>query len=120
MHLHHDLAVSAKLYGGRVIGITERDRTYSVAKLFFAYGLGNALLFPLAVGATTILSPAPPTAANVYANIERYRPTIFYSVSTGYGMLLATTKPESQTDYDLSSLRLAVSAGKPCRPRFFD
>jgi benzoate-CoA ligase family protein len=120
VHLHHDLAVSAKLYGGGVIGITERDRTYSVAKLFFAYGLGNALLFPLSVGATTILSPAPPTAANVYANIERYRPTIFYSVPTGYGMLLATTKPESQTDYDLSSLRLAVSAGEALPPALFD
>src|SRR5262245_34442514 len=120
VHLHHDLIVSAKLYGGGVIGITERDRTYSVAKLFFAYGLGNALLFPLSVGATTILSPTPPTAANVYSTLERYRPTIFYSVPTGYAMLLAQTKPDSQADYDLSSLRLAVSAGEALPPALFD
>jgi len=119
VHLHHDLVVSATLYGGGVIRISERDRTYSVAKLFFAYGLGNALLFPLSVGATTILSPGPPTAANVYANIERYRPTIFYSVPTGYGMLLAQTRPESGAEYDLSSLRLAVSAGEALPPALF-
>src|SRR5262245_9537411 len=120
VHLHHDLVVSARLYGGGVIRIAEADRTYSVAKLFFAYGLGNALLFPLSVGATTILSPAPPTAANVYAAIERYRPTVFYSVPTGYGMLLAQTRADSQGDYDLSSLRLAVSAGEALPPALFD
>ena len=65
------------------------DRCFSVAKLFFAYGLGNALYFPFSVGATTILWPGPPTPQNVYAIIERHRPTLFFSVPTGYGMLLA-------------------------------
>src|SRR5205823_668924 len=60
-------------------------------KLFFAYGLGNALYFPFSVGATTILWPGPPTPANVYEVIERHRPTLFYSVPTGYAMLLAHT-----------------------------
>src|SRR6476620_1331388 len=100
VHLQHDMVVCAQLYGRQVLGITERDRTFSVAKLFFAYGLGNALYFPLSAGATTILWPGPPTAPNVYDVIERYRPTLFYSVPTGYGMLLAHSR-EGGSDFDL-------------------
>ena len=112
MHLQHDMVVCAELFGKGILGITERDRTYSVAKLFFAYGLGNALYFPFSVGATTILSPAPPTPQSVYEVIERYRPTLFYSVPTSYGMLLARPAPSAHRDFDLSSVRLAVSAGE--------
>jgi benzoate-CoA ligase family protein len=114
VHLQHDMVVCAELFGKGVLGITERDRTFSVAKLFFAYGLGNALYFPFSVGATTILWPGPPTPVNVYAVIERHRPTLFYSVPTSYAMLLAHGHPESgaTADFDLSSLRLAVSAGE--------
>jgi len=119
VHLQHDMVVCAQLYGRQVLGITERDRTFSVAKLFFAYGLGNALYFPLSVGATTILWPGPPTAPNVYDVIERYRPTLFYSVPTGYGMLLAHSR-EGASDFDLSSVRLAVSAGEALPPALFD
>jgi benzoate-CoA ligase len=72
------------------------------------------------VGATTILSPGPPAAATVYATIERHRPTIFYSVPTGYGMLLAHTRGEGVPDFDLSSLRLAVSAGEALPPALFE
>jgi benzoate-CoA ligase len=72
------------------------------------------------VGATTILSPAAPAAVTVYANIQRYRPTIFYSVPTGYAMMLAQAKPASEPDYDLSSLRLAVSAGEALPPALFE
>ncbi len=111
VHLHHDMVVCAKLFGAGVLGIGPADRTFSVAKLFFAYGLGNALSFPFSVGATTILWPGAPTPQNVYAVIERHRPTLFYSVPTGYGMLLATTRPDAP-DFDLSSVRLAVSAGE--------
>src|ERR1700737_2882011 len=89
---------------------TPPDLTVSVAKLFFAYGLGNALTFPFAVGATTILWPGPPTPPNVYAQIERYRPTLFYSVPTNYGQLLAHKGEDG--DFDLSSIRQAVSAGE--------
>jgi benzoate-CoA ligase family protein len=114
VHLQHDMVVCAELFGKGILGITERDRTFSVAKLFFAYGLGNALYFPFSVGATTILWPGPPTPVNVYAVIERHRPTLFYSVPTGYAMLLAHGRPEgdANADFDLSSLRLAVSAGE--------
>ncbi len=107
VHLQHDMVVCAELFAKGILRITERDRTFSVAKLFFAYGLGNAGYFPLAVGATTILLPDPPAPASVYAAIARYRPTLFFSVPTGFAMLLA-----HPGDYDLSSLRLAVSAGE--------
>jgi benzoate-CoA ligase len=107
VHLQHDMVVCAELFGKGVLGITAADRCFSVAKLFFAYGLGNALYFPLAVGATSILMPGPPLPATVYGTIERHRPTLFSSVPTGYAMLL------SQPDqFDLSSIRLAVSAGE--------
>jgi benzoate-CoA ligase family protein len=115
VHLHHDMMVCAELFGRGILGITEADRTFSVAKLFFAYGLGNALYFPLACGATTILWPGPPTPAHVYRIIERHRPSVFYSVPTGYGMLLAQEGP-----YDLSSIRIAVSAGEALPPALFE
>ncbi|TMD49976.1 MAG: benzoate-CoA ligase family protein, partial [Chloroflexi bacterium] len=86
------------------------DRTFSVAKLFFAYGLGNALTFPFAVGATTILWPGPPTPPNVFAQIERFKPSLFFSVPTNYGQLLAYKRDGA--DFDLSSVRQAVSAGE--------
>ena len=125
VHLHHDMVVCAELFGKGVLGINATDRTFSVAKLFFAYGLGNALYFPFSVGATTILSPAPPTPQHVYAVIERHKPTLFYSVPTGYGMLLAHGRPEglrheNGADFDLSSIRLAVSAGEALPPALYE
>jgi len=107
VHLQHDMVVCAELFAKGILGIRESDRTFSVAKLFFAYGLGNALYFPLSVGATTILWPGPPTPQNVYSVIEKHRPTLFYSVPTGYAMMLA-----QEGVFDLSSVRLAVSAGE--------
>ena len=107
VHLHHDMVMCAELYAKAVLNIDEHDRFFSVPKLFFAYGLGNGGYFSLAVGATTILWPGPPTAADVYAVIARHRPTLFFFVPTGFGMMLATTG-----DFDLSSIRYAVSAGE--------
>ena len=123
VHLHHDMVVCAEQMGKGVLGISERDRTFSVAKLFFAYGLGNALYFPFAVGATAIFWPGPPTPANVYAVIERHRPTLFYSVPTGYAMMLAHGRPEGDSaagEFDLSSIRLAVSAGEALPPSLYE
>jgi benzoate-CoA ligase len=140
VHLQHDMAICARLFGQGVLGIRPSDRTFSVAKLFFAYGLGNALYFPFSVGATTILWPGPPTPQNVYAIIERHRPTLFYSVPTGYGMMLAhqRSRPEGLrytsgagdragsaalqggSDFDLSSVRLAVSAGEALPPALYE
>ena len=110
VHLQHDMVVCAESYAINVLGMRESDRCFSAAKLFFAYGLGNALYMPLAVGATSILLPDPPTAPRVYDVIERHRPTLFFSVPTNFGMLLA--HPPQGRDFDLSSVRHAVSAGE--------
>ena len=118
VHLQHDMVVCAELYAQGVLGMTSADRCFSVAKLFFAYGLGNALYFPFSVGATAILWPGPPAPANVYAVIEKHRPTLFFSVPTSYGMLLAHQREGA--DFDLSSVRLAVSAGEALPPALFE
>ena len=118
VHLHHDMVVCSELFGKQILGITEDDRCFSAAKLFFAYGLGNALIFPFSVGGTAILSPDRPTAATVYDVIDRQRPTLFFSVPTGFGMLLAHRR-DTETDFDLSTIRHAVSAGEALPPALF-
>jgi benzoate-CoA ligase len=114
VHLHHDMQVCAEAYARGVLGIEASDRCYSVAKLFFAYGLGNAMYFPLAVGATGILWPGAVTPPIVYDLIERCRPTLFFSVPTHYAMLLAHR--DERREFDLSSIRCAVSAGEALPP----
>src|SRR5262249_37128565 len=118
VHLQHDMVICAELFGKGVLGIRQTDRTFSVAKLFFAYGLGNALYFPFSVGATTVLWPGAPTPSNVYGVIESHRPTLLFSVPTSYGMLLAHSRDGS--DFDLSSVRLAVSAGEALPPAIYE
>ena len=114
VHLQHDMLVCAEAYARGVLGIDASDRCFSVAKLFFAYGLGNAMYFPLAVGATSILWPGAVTPPVVYDLIERYRPTLFFSVPTHYAMLLAHRREAGE--FDLSSIRCAVSAGEALPP----
>ena len=109
VHLQHDMVVCAELYAQGVLGMRESDRCFSVAKLFFAYGLGNALYMPFSVGATTILMPEAPAAPRVYEVIERHRPTLFFSVPTNFAMLLAY---HGEREFDVSSVRHAVSAGE--------
>jgi benzoate-CoA ligase family protein len=111
IHLHHDMVVCSELYAQGILQMTEQDRCYSVARLFFAYGLGNAGYFPLGCGATTILSPARPTPAGIFADIKRYKPTLFFSVPSNYAALLAHA-PENGIEFDLSSVRHAISAGE--------
>jgi len=118
IHLHHDMVVCSELYAKGVLGINERDRCYSVARLFFAYGLGNAGYYPLSCGATTILSPERPTPAGIYADIERYRPTLFFSVPSNYAALLSQRR--EGRDFDLSSVRHGVSAGESLPAALFE
>jgi len=80
VHLQHDMVVCAERYAKAILNASENDRFFSVAKLFFAYGLGNGLYFSLAVGATSILLPGPPRAQSVFDVVERFRPTLFFSV----------------------------------------
>ena len=111
VHLQHDMVVSAEHYAKGILKISHDDRFFSVAKLFFAYGLGNGLYFPLSVGATSILMPGPPRPQNVFEVIARYRPTLFFSVPSNYVKLLGLSAlPEEE--FDLSSVRHAVSAGE--------
>ena len=119
IHLHRDMVVCSELYARGILGMNEQDRCYSVAKLFFAYGLGNAGYFPLHCGATTILSPVRPTPEAIYADIERYRPTLLFSVPTNYAALLAHRR-ERGPDFDLSSVRHAISAGEPLPAPLFE
>ena len=111
VHLHHDMVVCTELYAKGILQMNENDRCLSVARLFFAYGLGNAGYFPLGCGATTILNPVRPTPPTIYADIERYRPTLFFSVPTNFAALLAHHR-ERGPDFDLSSVRQAISAGE--------
>ncbi len=111
VHLHHDMVVCCELYAKGILKMNESDRCFSVARLFFAYGLGNAGYFPLGCGATTILSPVRPTPATIYADIERHRPTLFFSVPTNFAALLAHHREDGK-EFDLSSVRHAISAGE--------
>jgi benzoate-CoA ligase family protein len=111
VHLQHDMVVCAESYAKAVLGITEHDRFFSVAKMFFAYGLGNGLYFSLSVGATSILWPGSPSPPNIYSVIERHRPTLFFSVPSNYSSLLAHRRQQG-ADFDLSTVRHAVSAGE--------
>ena len=118
IHLHHDMLVEADLYARQTIGIQESDVSFSVAKLFFAYGLGNGLYFPLRVGGTTVLLPGRPTPDAAFDVIDRYQPTVFYSVPTSYAAMLhlaEKTKRES-----LGRVRMCVSAGEPLPKHLFD
>jgi benzoate-CoA ligase family protein len=119
VHLQHDMVVCSERYAGGILRMSERDRCYSVARLFFAYGLGNAGYFPLYFGATTILSPERPTPAGVYADIERYRPTLFFSVPSNYAALLAHRR-EGGGEFDLSSVRHGISAGESLPAPLFE
>ena len=110
VHLQHDMVVSTERYAKAILKISEHDRFFSVAKLFFAYGLGNGLYFPLAVGATSILLSGPPRPLSIFEVIQRHRPTLFFSVPSNYVKLLAHPAPDRE--FDLSSIRHAVSAGE--------
>src|ERR1700693_4970533 len=111
VHLQHDMVVSAERYAQGILNISENDRCFSVAKLFFAYGLGNGLYFSLAVGATSILLPGPPRPQNIFEVIERHRPPLFFSVPSNYAKLLSYPPPAGR-EFVLTSLRHAISAGE--------
>jgi len=110
VHLHHDMLVEADLYAKQTLGLEESDVSFSVAKLFFAYGLGNGLYFPLRVGGTTVLLPDRPTPDTVFRVIDKYQPTVFYSVPTSYAALLHAAEKAGRSG--LGRVRMCVSAGE--------
>jgi len=110
VHLHHDMVVCTETYAKQVLGMRSTDKVFSAAKLFFAYGLGNAGYFPMGVGAQSVLYPHRPTPEAVFELLTRHRPTLFFGVPTLYAGMLAVKEAERR--FDLSSLRLCVSAGE--------
>ncbi|HEV8641246.1 MAG TPA: benzoate-CoA ligase family protein [Methylomirabilota bacterium] len=110
VHLHHDMWICTETYAKQVLGIRPSDKVFSAAKLFFAYGLGNAGYFPMGVGAQSVLYPHRPTPEAAFEILTRQRPTLFFGVPTLYAAMLAVKEAERR--FDLSSLRLCVSAGE--------
>jgi benzoate-CoA ligase family protein len=108
VHLHGHLLDTCETYARHVLGITDSDVTFSTTKLFHAYGLGNSLSFPYWAGATTVLLSGRPTPDAVFPAVERFRPTLFFSVPTLYNAMLA-----ADVQGDFSSVRLCVSAAEP-------
>jgi benzoate-CoA ligase family protein len=115
VHLHHDMLFCSEYYARGILGMSDSDRTFSVAKLFFAYGLGNALYFPFYVGASTVLFPGRPEPKPILEHVERFRPSLFFSVPTNYTALLA-----AEGEYDFGSVRQAVSAGEALPKAVFE
>jgi benzoate-CoA ligase len=109
VHVHASMILTAELYARGVLGYRESDIVFSAAKLFFAYGLGNALSFTLAVGATAVLMAERPTPAAVFKRLREKKPTIFFGVPTLYAAMLAN--PDFP-DRDALALRQCVSAGE--------
>lgn len=113
VHVQTSMRRTAELYAQPILGIQETDVVFSAAKLFFAYGLGNALSFPLSVGATTVLLSDRPTPAAVCRILREHRPTIFYGVPTLYSALLASADLPKRNELNL---RRCTSAGEALPP----
>ena len=109
-HVHASAMETAKLYAQGVMRIRADDVFYSAAKLFFAYGLGNGMSFPMSVGATAVLLPERPTPQAVFAVLSREQPTIFFGVPTLYAAMLAD--PACTPENSSARLRMCVSAGE--------
>jgi benzoate-CoA ligase family protein len=109
VHLQHDIPYTCVTYAEQVLGITERDITFSTTGLFHAYGFGNNLTFPYWVGASTVLHAGRNTPATVLDTIEKRRPTLFFSAPTLYNAILNFEGSKSR---DLSSIRHCVAAAE--------
>lgn len=109
MHRHGSIEVAASNYGVKVLGIREEDRTLSAAKAFFAYGLGNSILFPLFVGATTVLVASPSKPALIADQVERHGATLFFGGPTFFANMIHSDVDSKK----MASVRLSASAGEP-------
>ncbi len=111
MHVHSSPMVMARTAGQDRIGIREDDLVFSAAKLFFSYGLGNAIICPMSVGATSVFYPERPTPQTAFETLQGYQPTMFYAVPTLYAAILAD--PDCTKERCSRRLRLCFSAGEP-------
>lgn len=110
VHLQHDMVYCTEYYAKPILGINEHDITFSAAKLYFAYGLGNNLYFPFSVGASAVYHSGRPLAEDMFRVVEQYKPTIFFGIPTLYANMLAL--PDAEKRFDFSSVRICVSAGE--------
>ncbi len=116
VHLQHDISVTCETYGEHVLGLTPDDRTFSTTKLFHAYGLGNALSFPLWVGATSVLMQGPTRPQPILETLVAHRPTVFFSVPGLYGALCR--EPDAEDAF--RSVRRCISAAEALPPQTFE
>ena len=122
IHSQYDMVVTSESFAKGILGITEDDIVFSAARLFFSYGLGNGMYFPMSVGASAVLSAHAPSPENVFRHLEKFRPTIFFGVPTLYGQMLeykakedkerGIKKANPNDQHELSSVRVCVSAGE--------
>ena len=114
VHRHRDIAATCVHYAEDTLGMTSEDICFSAAKLFFAYGLGNAMTFPLWVGGTAVLSGQRPSPEMTFDIIEKHKPTIYFGVPTLYAAQLRTLDEgtQNESNRDFSSVRCCVSAGE--------
>jgi len=117
VHLQHDMAYSDLAFARNVLKLGPGDICFSVPKIFFAYGFGNAITFPFSAGAATLLLPGQPKPAAIFEAIARYRPTVFFGLPTLYTSL---TKADGAARCDFSSLRMAVSAAEVLSSEVFN
>jgi 4-hydroxybenzoate-CoA ligase len=109
-HVHSSLRATADTFGAQVLGIRESDVVLSAAKVFFAYGLGNSMTFPLSVGATAALCPERPTPETMFKALAEIRPTVFCAVPTLFASMLAHSSGKAPEGCE--RLRICISAGE--------
>jgi benzoate-CoA ligase family protein len=117
VHLQHDMAYSDAAFAQNVLKLAPDDICFSVPKIFFAYGFGNAVTFPFSAGAATLLLPGQPKPAAIFSAIEQYKPTVFFGLPTLYTSL---TKAEGADRTNFSSLRMALSAAEVLSAEVFN
>lgn len=118
VHLQHDMWICCETYGRSILHVRPDDRCFSIAKLFFAYGLGNAQYFPFHVGGSAVLFEGRPTPEAVFAQVKRHRPTLFFGVPTAYANMLAAMDDGLEADF--SSVRACGSAGEALPAALFE
>jgi benzoate-CoA ligase len=118
VHEHKDMLVTSQSYARSVLRIYPGDICFSASKLFFAYGLGNSMYFPLSVGAQTVLCPERPKPEKIADVLRKYRPSLFFAVPTIYAAILR--EAENGLAFDFGSVRLAISAGEALPPELFE
>src|SRR5260370_3154891 len=118
VHRHADMLATSEGFARGLLDLRAEDATFSVSKLFFAYGLGNGMYFPLAAGARTILNPERTKVDRVIELVKGRRPTIFFAVPTFYAAVLREVQ-EKNCDADFSSVRQCVSAGETLPAEIF-